>query len=251
MGVNYNKYIRACQYVTDNPHLFANFRRRHDYKWVMENVSQAAGLACLEEVEKDNPALLELISKFVKSDKIGHPAVFNYVKHEVKISPTTARYIKILSDLIKMFGTLNKMNIVEIGCGYGGQCKIIYDYFKPKSYTLIDLPEALLVAERFLRFFRVNPNFRQMDDESEIKYDLCISNYAFSELDRQYQDFYNEKIVKHSARGFMIFNFIGQRGESDAMTLDELLSIKDNYKTFPEVPVTGSNLVYTWNINHK
>jgi len=52
--------------------------------------------------------------------------------------------------MIELFGLLDDAKIVEIGGGYGGQCKIIYDCFEPISYLMIDLGELLKLQEKYL-----------------------------------------------------------------------------------------------------
>lgn len=252
MGVDYDKYTSACINVIRDDKLFRKFRNRPDYKWVMDNVPEYIGLECLRMVEKDNPKLMSYLPKFAKSDLVGYPKVIKFNEYDIQLNSTTCRYIKILSDLINIFGSLNHLNIVEIGPGYGGQCKIIYDVFKPKSYTIVDLSEPLLVAQKYLSYYRISPILRQVTDDSKIKYHLCISNYAYSEIDRPYQDFYFDNIISHCSSGFMMWNFIGQRGEEDAMTVEEFIE-KINYEclVLPEIPATGSNKLIVWNTIRK
>ena len=132
---------------------------------------------------KKKPYLWELISKFAQADKICGAICFEY--DGAFISPNTLRYVKVLADLHECFGKLDDFNIVEIGGGYGGQCKVINDFAKVRSYTIIDLPEVKQLAKRWFERFGMNDIiFRDHNDLSIIKYDLCISNYAFTEFDR-------------------------------------------------------------------
>ena len=87
---------------------------------------------------------------FKSNDKYGSPFVFDYPGVE-NISPTTLRYIKVLSDLKKHFGPLDGMNICEIGVGYGGQCRIINSMYRPSTYTLVDIRPALRLGELLFR----------------------------------------------------------------------------------------------------
>ena len=67
-----------------------------------------------------------------------------------KISPSTLRYIKVLSDLILYFGNLDNLRICEVGVGYGGQARIINSIFTPHSYDFVDLNAVLLLAQKYL-----------------------------------------------------------------------------------------------------
>ena len=151
--------------------------------------------------------------------------------------------MKVLSDLIKHFGSLSDLSIVEIGCGYGGQCKIIYDFFKPKSYTIVDFMPVLNLATKWLSNFNIIPVLRSLEDDSKIKCDLCISNYAFTEFTRPFQDFYAENILKLSTMGYITCNFLGRK---DAFSVQEIIDLMGG-KMYEEKPKTGNNnAIYVW-----
>lgn len=246
MPVDYTKYLEACRKASEDSE-FENFRRNPAYNVVIEHVSYQLGMDYLLEVKKNTPDLIKYAYNFVTSEDAGNPIVYYYDIIGLYLSPTTCRYIKVLSDLIKMFGSL-KIDIIEIGGGYGGQCKIIYDYTNPRSYTIIDLPEVLSLAGKFLDKFNIKPIFRDTKNQEEINYDLCISNYSFSEFDRRYQDFYAEKIIKKSRSGYMTCNFMGLRDSEGAFTAKELLRLNPNSEILSEVPKSANNnLIYIWN----
>lgn len=164
-----------------------------------------------------------------------------------QITPSTLRYTKVLAELEEMFGSLDDMNIVEIGAGYGGQCKIINDYFKPKSYTLVDLPEILTLDKRYLRKFGYkNILYRTQEELTNTKkYDLLISNYAFSECERSVQYDYIEKLLKNSSKGYLTYNNTSQIFNVDSINGVEFINV------FPcleraEIPLTGPNSIYYW-----
>jgi putative sugar O-methyltransferase len=94
-------------------------------------------------------------------------------------------YVKVLSDLKLKFGDLNGKKIVEIGGGYGGQARVLFLEFMNLDYTIIDLPEVLLLINKFTESANLNSgklNLFSALDFPTIKSDLVISNYAFSEL---------------------------------------------------------------------
>jgi putative sugar O-methyltransferase len=171
-----------------------------------------------------------------------------YAEINMNISPTTLRYVKVLADLISHFGNLDGLDIVEIGIGYGGQCKIINDYFVPKSYTLIDLTEVILLADKYLECHGIqNTVFQTPNWRSKTPYDLCISNYAFTEISRQNQDFYVKNIIERSAKGYITCNFLNQRMKDGAMTDDEIKKLKKTGYWISEVPLTAPhNAIYIW-----
>ena len=234
----YKKYLEVCRKAVEDEEVFKTFRRNPDYNIVLEHVNYEQGKEYLKETI---PYLTKyFMGKFAVSEKFGGPATYLY--GELSFSPTTLRYVKVLSDLIKHIGDIN-VNIVEIGCGYGGQCKIIHDLYKPKSYTVVDFPEVLKLTSKWLSNFNIIPTLRSLEDSSHIKYNLCISNYAFTEFTRPYQDFYAENIIKHSTMGYITCNFLGRK---DAFSVQEIINLMGG-KMYEEKPKTGNNnAIYIW-----
>lgn len=209
------KYPSFCEEASKNAEVFKTFRRHPDYISIVETVSQDDGRKYLQMALQRTPMLEKHLKYFQSSEGVGSPFVYPYrskwYSKKRLFSPTTLRYIKVLSDLIFLFGNLNQMKIIEIGGGYGGLCKIISDCFSFKRYILVDLKPALDLSRRFLSYFRVpNVEFQsQQDIEAKIpeQFDLVISNYAFTEIRRDIQDIYMEKVLKRSARGYMLCNW--------------------------------------------
>ena len=169
------------------------------------------------------------------------------------MSPTTLRYIKILTDLKKFFGSLDDMNIVEIGCGYGGQSKIICDVYDVKSYTYIDLPDVVKLIEKYTNRISVNTDKKfiasnEVDEKIEGEYDLVISNYAFTECIPSVQKKYIDLVLNNSKRGYITCNFINSTFELEAYSKDQLVEyIKHDVKEYEETPNTCSgNCVLGW-----
>ena len=172
---------------------------------------------------------------------------------DIFISPSTLRYIKVLSDLIKIFGNLDGFKIAEIGGGYGGQCKIINDYFNIKNYHIIDLPEVNLLSKKYLQKLNINNvRFSTSKDLIPEDYDLVISNYAYTELDRELQDIYKLNIIDNSKNGYLTCNFISNLfiDNSDFYSREELVNLKEKVEIFKEEPLSHSNnFLLTWRNN--
>jgi hypothetical protein len=245
-------YIDVCVKATQDEDIFKSFKRRPDYTLVLEHVGYEFGLDYLAEIEKCSPYLLDYIPYFITNDTVGNPTKYWYKDLNENISPTTLRYIKVFGDLMNLFGGLDNMDIVEIGGGYGGQCKIIHDIAKPHSYTIIDLPEVLLLAEKYLNKFNIlDVQYVSISELRKGKYDLCISNYAFTEIERKYQDIYVKNVIKGSDRGYITCNFLGQhrRGFAKRFNKQEIFALKPYAQFLQEIPLTGlNNIIYTWNL---
>ena len=80
---------------------------------------------------------------------------------------------------------------------YGGQCRILYALNAVDSYSLFDLDEALALARRYLGHFPIDGvAYRDIASAADEGCDLVISNYAFSELRKEVQDLYWERLIR-------------------------------------------------------
>jgi len=110
------------------------------------------------------------------------------------------QYKAVMERLVELFGSLDGMRICEIGGGYGGQAKMIWDIFEPPVYHIIDLPEVCDLQKRYLEDTRV----KCFTKPTGLYYDLVISNYALSEIpDNKH---YIESVLKKSKHGYITCN---------------------------------------------
>lgn len=196
-------YLESCiRAATING--FNSFRADPAYRRIVETVSEKEGAEALEIANTRYPNYP--LDAFRRNDEFGGAELFQFGKYG-KFAPTTARYVKVLSDLETLFGDLDGLNIIEIGGGYGGQARIINERFKPKSYKIIDLPEACAVTRRYLDSFGSNNIVTSSQISADLTApDLVISNYALSEIRRSIQTQYIERYVAQSQRGYMLWN---------------------------------------------
>lgn len=222
-------YPAFCQLDADNEAIFANFKRNPTYQQILEHVNFHTGKEYLEVIIKDYPFLIPYFEQFRQNDAIGNPITYSYGDYGV-FSPTTLRYIKSIGDLQKKFGDLSQMHIVEIGGGYGGELCTVLSNLGFGSYTLIDLPECIALAKKYIELQGIsNVLFIESTNiKSARAYDLVICNYAFSEIDKIEQFSYLENISLPSNNGYMILNFISQYCNVKSLTLEELVSILSN-----------------------
>lgn len=230
-------YPEFCLKASLDYSIFKDFRRNEIYRIALEHDSFEQGLEYLEATKKSSSNVLDQINEFLKNDRIGNPEVFDY-EGIGKIAPPTLRYIKILSDLESEFGTLDNLNICEIGVGYGGLCRIISSYFKVKTYTLVDLKPVLMLAQRYLDHYPLNTTliYKTMNELPKDSYDLIISNYAFTELRREIQDIYLEKIILSATKGYITYNEINPE-DFNSYTKEELIKIIPKIRVNQEVGI--------------
>lgn len=227
--------------------VFSNFRRSLIYKQILEHVSFNLGQEYLNEIPE---TLLKDIDLFKKNDNWGNPELYYYPQIG-KISPTTLRYLKVLGDLLSLFKQLDGMNICEIGVGYGGQCRIVNCIAAPERYTLVDIKPALMLTQRYLDNFITNSilKYATMNELEKQSYDMVISNYAFSELPRDIQNVYLEKVILESKRGYITLNEITPE-YFKSYKREELIEIIPNAQILEEKPLTHrNNCIIVWGHN--
>ena len=92
---------------------------------------------------------------------VGSPRVFNYPGIG-RVSPTTLRYVKVASDLRKLFGAEPGGNVAEVGVGYGGQMLVCDIAFHMRQYDLFDLAPVLSLVELYLESHLLNCAYRTL-----------------------------------------------------------------------------------------
>lgn len=235
-----NEYPLFCEQAAINENLFSVFKSQKTYTDILEHVTFEEGNEYIKLFSK-NKTIIDNLEKFSINDTQGTPRVYKY---NIGIfSPTTLRYIKILSDLSQL--DLNNLNIVEIGAGYGGQYTTIRQLFKPKKYTFVDLPPVNKLISKYvnnLKFNDIPLDFYDINNLLEISADLVISNYAFSECTTNIQDIYINKIIKNCKHGYMLYN--NMQGYNH---IEFIPKIDKKVKIFAEIPNTHpKNVLLTW-----
>jgi putative sugar O-methyltransferase len=231
-------YTRLCAQAARDDAVFATFKRLPAYTAVLEHVSCDIGAQYLETALDQTPALASVLEEAKRNDSLGSPRTCVYGQH--MFSPTTLRYLKVLSDLLTLFGPLDKLSVVEIGVGYGGQC-FVASAVGFRSWTLIDLPPVLELAGRYLGELGVE-NVERVTPGETVVADLIVSNYAFSECTRRVQLKYLDTVVSRARRGYMTCNFL------DGMQRDELAACVPGSRWVDERPLTGKdNAILVWN----
>ena len=240
------EYKSICLKSATEDVYFNNFKRNPAYTSIIPGIDNKNfiyyGKKYLEIIDKSNFDFNKL-SLIKKNDIVGNDYLEDYGPPFGKISTVTLRYLKVLLEIESIFGKIDGKNIVEIGVGYGGQCLLFMNYFKPKSYTLIDLPEVLQLCKRYLAEYN-NINFVPYDQINNEHYDLAISNYAFSECDKNIQLKYID-IFKNSKNGYITYNQISNLFGIDSLSANEFKNIM-NCKFMEENPKTDSNIIFYW-----
>lgn len=233
MTIDYTEYCELCRRAVKDPAVFATFRRQPEYTQVLEHVTAEQGLSYLDQLGQVS---LKQRAEWVLNDSVGSPIVVPYlgVGSGEAVSPTTLRYAKNVLDLEKLFSNLDGARIVEIGGGYGGLARLVKACWPKCNYTIIDLPEPLALAEKYLNALNTDVNFVDAFKlPQRVSADLFISNYALSELQRRVIELYVSSVALNCPRGYISAN----AAESFLPNLLGPLGVRRQI----EVPLTGPN----------
>ena len=246
-------YIKFVKDAVSNYKKFKNFKRNPDYNSILEHTKLEEGSKYLDLIKSQSPNLLNYITDFKFNDKIGNPRKFKYADIG-EISPSTLRYMKVASDFQKYFGNDIGQDIVEIGCGYGGQLLILDKVFNINNYVLMDLQPVLDLASMYLDGHVLNASYKTKTINrlsKDYNFDLVISNYAFSELPKLLQIKYIEKVLSKSKKGYLTMNSGKVEGNIiDRLTIKELQNLLPRFDIIEEIPLTApNNYIIIWGHN--
>lgn len=200
------EYVNFVESAINDQEVFNSFRNNSRYRDILEHVSNDLGkkyyLKLREELSHQ-----EIVNLCKSVKNVGSPKLSTFDGSD--LNPSTLRYINVGLDLRKKYSKNKFENIVEIGPGYGGQALVLENFFEIKSYTFIDLPQVNKLIKKFLSYHK--PKFKYSFSEIESyknkeKYDLFLSNYAFSELPKKLQITAINNIISHTEYGYMIVN---------------------------------------------
>lgn len=247
---NTDRYKLACLKAVENEENFSTFKRNPDYTEILEHVTQIQGEIYLDYIRQNSTEIFEMIPVFKSNDIYGGAKKFNF-NNIGDISPTTLRYIKVLCDIKDKIGNIKGKKIVEIGAGYGGQCLILKKFFGQMDYSIIDLDESSSLCLKYLKKNGIDVNIIDMQnlDSLNEEFDLVISNYAYSELDKELQDLYYKYLIQKTKNGYFTFNFISEYWHIDSYSEKEIFTkfsekkfeiLEENPKTFE------NNIILFW-----
>ena len=261
-------YKNICATAAKDESIFSSFKRNPIYTQILEHKSYHWGCEYLKLIiEKyGKEKTISLLDKAIKNDYFGGSVqnIFHIEDVVYSISPSTINYLKNWLEMTSFLKNDVQLNhVVEIGGGYGGQSLVANQLSKFESWCIFDLPEA---NELQRKYFEVNnmqnityclstPTFSAplintpkqfVKNKDGFIWDLAISNYAFSEIQRDLQEIYLEEVLKKSKHGFMIMNF-GWTNFENMMTVDDIAKRMPNIIVREEIPKTGpANCLIIW-----
>jgi len=246
-------YADLCLKAALETATFESFRRHASYTPILEHVNAETGRQYLKIILDGGYSLDEVLEIIEPLQRLGGPILYD-VGAGRPLSATALRYLKVGIDIIAQLGK-NLGNVIEIGCGYGGQAIILSRICSIQHYTFLDMWQANLLIQRFIEEsnFHVDYDIKTIrQSPGSLSADLIVSNYAFSELDMQLQSLCLKKFILSSKHGYLTMNtgldgtaFNAQAARHIAS--DVLVSLIPNAQLAPEVPRTSpSNYIIYW-----
>ena len=251
-------YIQCVQEAVENETHFSIFRRDPRYVAVVETVSPVVAHAYSQIILENSPFLFEsvnILNHVVEDQLYGSPVVVEVATYfgVTTVACLKFRYLKHISDfivLLDLFSELNSDSLVgpfrvaEIGVGFGGLAQTMFAVVSdlsprpaPLSYMFFDLPEVLLLTKKYIQKFAwiESQNTKYMNNYLDTpttsgavlsNFNLCISNYALSELSKDLQDEYIEKVLQFCSMGYLLYNSLGIMFGRTAVEISELLATR-------------------------
>lgn len=242
-------YRQVCLQAATDPNYLETFRSIPEFRRAFEINDGSLFAQYVAASDK----LMAKIEDFRKLETLGNPPLIDYPVVG-NFTATTLRYICLADQIQKMVLLPENAVIAEIGAGFGGQCFILSQLRPFSKYYFFDLPEVESLIAKVMDFFHLpNTYCIPMDLElPEDKIDLVISNYAFSECDRQIQLEYYERVIKKADRGFLIYNQISKDSGIDSLTPDEFVQLLKSDGIRPRVykellSTAPGNMMIIWN----
>jgi hypothetical protein len=219
----HQRYNQRVAEIINSNDLFRNFKRDSIYTDMLEHVNYEQGLEYLKLIES-HPKKVSLKGwkKVLTNDSLGNPITYEYhtPMGTYNISPTTLRYMYYALEFVQL-QPKSCVSIVEIGGGYGGHCKIMYDIcaefnIKISSYTIIELEYPAKLCDKYLLHFRIGPTLSILDPSQIDKHDFCgqdyvLSYYCFSELPTSVREIYHTKVLSQVHHGYIAWNFLPEK----------------------------------------
>ena len=240
------EYLSVVQLAASDDDVFEKFRSNRQYRLILEHVTKSLGNLYLDALDQDSQ---RSFGRLRDCDVTGGPLRYNF-KGLGKFSPTTLRYVYFHNEIMNLFGSLDGFKVLEIGGGFGGQAAVSTTLSDSLSWAIFDLPEVLSLQKRYLG--RVGDltkfSFKSGIVIDRAYGDLLISNYALSEIEKNLQLEYLNKVALNCSRGYMVWNTISEE-HSGGLRLSEILEIIPGSKAIDEIPLSspGNKIIYWGN----
>jgi hypothetical protein len=220
-------YTRFTSYVRQawGTPAMDSFKSHPDVTDMLEHVNPSLGEEYMTQLQSTRLDMDLIRAYCQKNDTIGggqkHP--YSFLTSPPKgftTSPSNLRYLFQAHLICSHLCRLQKetVEMVEIGCGYGGLF-LAMEMVAPvysiciSRYHLIDLPESSALQQWYLSThdchtptqFHLASTYGDAIDHTDL---FLISNYCFSEIAEEHQQRYRSHLFPRVSHGFMAWNNI-------------------------------------------
>jgi hypothetical protein len=209
-----NKYNEVLHTFLIDDDAWKSFKTYPVYNGIVGNDSQSTEVAAayLEGLRVLSPSIYDELHILAENDKVGHPIVHAFPDLP-PISAGTIMYAYTLADIERHFGPLDaQSSILEIGAGYGGQMVVALLHQQIEKYSVIDLPLAITVIQKYMQYFKTQRDLTQVsyydiDYLPLDRYGLVVSNFCLTELDDEGIDSYIDSVFVNCRNCYIQSNF--------------------------------------------
>ena len=213
-------HVPVCEEAVNSSDSFNTFKLDRRFTTILEHTAVDNSHQFMNQIISTYTDYVKLIDwGLVKqNDILGSAYIVEYPQlasvvtlDDYLFSPSTVAYVFKALDILNHIQKckLNSVDILEIGAGYGGQCKMVIDManlfnIKINSYTLVDLYWPNMLQKKYLEElgYSKNINFiyyeNLLDGEALPSFNYLISVYALGEFTKETQQFYIDKMINFS-----------------------------------------------------
>ena len=243
----YDKWKNICNLIVENK--LTDWKRHPDVTTILEHLSVENAQIYLRNLLDDgvNPQIIQDLCFL--NDKFGNANAQEF-ENRIYSSPSSIRYIRHAVDICNLIKNkkFTKVNIIEIGGGYGGLCVILNALSKIvginiDKYFIYDLPETQKLQRYYLNSINSSSNVRWklsntfgsnfITVDGEIN--ILVSCYCLSEIDDNYKKKYLDALLHKVSGAYLAWNWGNKTG------------LPENRTEVSESPDTGNgNMIITW-----
>lgn len=236
----YKRYTDLVHRVVTSGDI-STFKSEPAYREILEHCSPQFGRVYYDLLRTTYGLSDDTISTFcTMNDQIGSPVRHSIGNLKTPVSPASLLYLYhamiTLDHLVSR--AMNRHDIVEVGCGYGGLI-LALDYASKlrsipiHSYACVDLDAPLRLQSLYLSSFDIS---FPITFHSATTYGgtvpgrslFLVSIYCFSEIEREHQRGYIRTLFPNVSHGLLLWNHVPLFDFGKPILLAE-----------PEVPCTG------------
>ena len=190
------------------------------------------------------------------NDLYGYPKLYEYKSNNglsFNCSPTSLRYVYHSLLILNHYKNNKNKPIVEVGCGYGGLFLAICHFSKLLNieinhYYFIDLDNVGKLIKNYLDLNKSSISIEysihsaNLHGTDIIEKDLFfISNYCFTEIDKNHRNNYITNLIPKCSSGFIIWQTCMGTGCDNIHDYIKLLGIKAFQEERPQTALADPN----------